>query len=231
MKKRVEAILFSSGRKMTLEELSKVCGIRDIEKLKWAISELKRGYEEKDTALKLIEDPDGYKLNVKEEHLHLVQKVVTQTELSKTLMETLAVIAWRYPCLQSEVIKIRTNKAYDHLKELESLNFITRVVFGRTKKIRLTEHFFTYFDLPPKAKTSEVFDAKMPLAVQEKVRETLDDIEKKEEEIDKAKQDVEEQEKIMKQRKEEEENDEAEMPELQESDVLPEPNPDPAKQE
>ena len=43
----------------------------------------------------------------------------------------------------------------DEQELLESLNFITREVFGRTKKIRLTEHFFTYFDLPPKAKTNE----------------------------------------------------------------------------
>lgn len=237
MKKKVEAILFSSGRKMGLEELSRICGIRDINALKQALAELKKGYDEKDTALKLIEEPDGYKLNVKEEHLALVQKIVTQTELSKTLMETLAIIAWKYPCLQAEVVKVRTNKAYDHLKELEQLSFITREPFGRTKKIRLTEHFFEYFDLPQKAKAQEIFHEKMPQEVQEKVRQTIDEIEKKEEDVEKIKQEIAEQEKLIKEKKAQEEKEEkqdeikAEMPEMQEPDAVPEPEQQPEKQE
>jgi DNA-binding PadR family transcriptional regulator len=82
--------------------------------------------------------------------------IVTETELSKTIMETLAVIAFKYPIKQSDLIKIRTNKAYDHLKELEGLGYISRQKHGRTNLIKLTDKFFEYFDLP-KEKLREVF--------------------------------------------------------------------------
>ncbi len=220
MKKEIEALLFSAARKLSLEELSRLTGIKDLNAIKEALEQLKKEYQEKDTALKLIEEPDGYKLNVKEEHLPLVQKIVTQTELSKTLMETLAVIAWKYPCLQSEIIKIRTNKAYDHLKELEEMGFISREPFGRTKKIKLTEHFFEYFDLPTE-KAKEAFKAQMSEEIREKINRIEAQIEKRETRIEQAHQAVKEQEEKLKQNKEKHDT-QTEMPEMQESPALPE---------
>ena len=72
-------------------------------------------------------------------------------------METLAVIAWKYPVLQSEVTKIRTNKAYEHLRELEEMGYITREKKGRTRQIKLTQKFFDYFDIVEKEKLKEKF--------------------------------------------------------------------------
>jgi len=203
MKDKVEALLFSLGKKVKLQELSELTGIKDLSILKEAIAQLKKEYEKKDTALKLIEEPDGYKLYVKEEHLPLLQKVVTQAELSKTLMETLAVIAWKYPCLQAEVIKIRTNKAYDHLKELEEMGFISREPFGRTRKIKLTEHFFEYFDLH----TSEAkiaFKSQMSEDIREKINKMESHINTRETAIEEAKKAIKEQEEIFKQKKDKE---------------------------
>ncbi|MFC1774850.1 SMC-Scp complex subunit ScpB [Nanoarchaeota archaeon] len=67
--------------------------------------------------------------------------------LSKCLF--LAVIAYKSPILQSDVIKIRTNKAYDHLKLLEDQSFITREKHGRTKLIKITQKFYDYFEISP----------------------------------------------------------------------------------
>lgn len=210
MKKKIEALLFSSARKVDLEELSRLTGIKDLNALKQAISQLKKEYEEKDTALKLIEDPDGYKMNVKEEHLSLIQKIVTQTELSKTLMETLAVIAWKYPCLQAEVIKVRTNKAYDHLKELEEMGFISREPFGRTRKIRLTEHFFEYFDLPTK-EAKVALKTQMSQEIREKINKMESHIDKREGQLEESQQEVKKQEEQFKKKKEKDDA-ETEMP-------------------
>src|SRR3989344_1209142 len=95
-------------------------------------------------------------VTIREQFLPLVRNIVTETELSKTIMETLAVIAFKYPIKQSDLIKIRTNKAYDHLKELEQMGYITRQKHGRTNLIKLTQKFFEYFDLPQE-KLKEVF--------------------------------------------------------------------------
>lgn len=145
LKKKIEALLFSSGRKMSVPEIAGLCN-NSVEDTKRALNELKEKFDE-DSSLMLFEEGDSWKIMPKEDYLHLVRKVVTQTELTKTLMETLAVIAFKYPIKQSELIKVRTNKAYDHLKELEEMGYITRKKYGRTKLIKLTNKFFDYFSL------------------------------------------------------------------------------------
>lgn len=196
LKKKIEALLFSSGRKMDIEEISRLCNLNPEEARK-ALSELKKTYEETNSSLMMIDEGNFWKLTVREPFLPLVQKIVTQTELSKTLMETLAVIAFKYPIKQSDLIKIRTNKAYDHLKELEEMGYITRQKHGRTKLIKLTQKFFDYFDLPPD-KLKEKFETFEGIAksieekeseikkMKEKRKKELEEAKKKEEEIKKA---------------------------------------------
>lgn len=147
LKYKLEALLFSSGRSMTIEELSNLTKASP-EEIREKISEIKKDYEERDSSITLIDEGNAFKLNIKSEHASIVQQIVTQTELSKTLMETLAIIAFKYPIKQSDLIKIRTNKAYDHLRELEEAGYIIRQKYSRTKLIKLTPKFFEYFDLP-----------------------------------------------------------------------------------
>ena len=124
----------------------------------------------------------------KEKYLALIQNIVTETELDKSLMETLAVIAWKYPILQADVIRLRNNKAYDHLRELEEAGFIAREKKGRTRTIRLTPKFFEYFDLPPsKAKTQDAFKEIVPEEIRENIEKTEGDIEATEKEIEEIK--------------------------------------------
>ena len=145
LKKKIEALLFSSGRKMSVEEVAGLCHKSAAEVVQ-ALNELKDKFSE-DSSLMLVEEGNFWKLTPREDYLHLVRQIVTKTELSKTLMETLAIIAFKYPLKQSDLIKMRTNKAYDHLRELEEMGYITRQKYGRTKLIKLTQKFFEYFSL------------------------------------------------------------------------------------
>src|SRR3989338_2087569 len=146
LKQKIEALLFSSGRKMPVEEIAMLCN-KSIEKVQEALESLKKDYDDKDTSLMVVEEGNAWKLTVREQHLQMVRNIVTKTELSKSLMETLAVIAFKYPILQSDLIKLRTNKAYDHLRELEEMGYISRQNHGRSNLIKLTQKFFDYFSL------------------------------------------------------------------------------------
>ena len=168
-KNKIEALLFAAARRMNTEEIAEITGIKDLELIKKGLNEIKTDYEQRGTSVVLAEDNGFWKLTVKDHYLPMVQKVINQTELDKPLMETLAVIAWKYPILQAAVIKIRHNKAYEHLKILEELGFITRNRFGRTKKITLTQKFFEYFDLPSKEQVKEVFKDAIPAEVKKRV--------------------------------------------------------------
>ncbi len=157
IKKQIEALLFSAGRKLNIEELSRLLDMNSSEDVTRAAEDLKKSYQESESPLMIIEEGDGWKMTVREKYLPLVRNINPHTELSKTTMETLAVISWKSPVLQSTVIKIRTNKAYDHINELEELGFITREKYGRTFVLKLTQKFFEYFDLKDKKDISKLF--------------------------------------------------------------------------
>ena len=146
VKSKVEAVVFSTGHRMSLDDISKLCRSRKEDALA-ALQELKKEYDEKQSSLMLVEEGDFWKFTVRDHFIPMVRKIVTETELTKSVLETLAVIAFKYPILQSDLIKIRTNKAYEHLADLEKSGYISRQKQGRTNLIKLTDKFFKYFDL------------------------------------------------------------------------------------
>ncbi len=156
LKKQLEAALFAAGRKMPAEELARLCRTTPTVALQH-LQQLKSEYDAKDSSLLLMDEPDGWKLTVKEQFSSVVQKIVPETELTKSAIETLAVIAWKAPVLQSNVIRIRTNKAYDHIAGLEESGFIAREKKGRSHLIKLTERFFKYFDVKTPEEVKEKF--------------------------------------------------------------------------
>ncbi len=155
---QVEAILFASGRFLDAGQLAELldCYQEDIQE---AVGELNEGYRLQKSALHVLADQGAYKLHVRDEFLELVSQVVSDTELSGPVLETLAVIAWRSPVLQSDVVDIRGSNAYDHIKEILDREFITREPEGRSYRIRITEKFFDYFDIEGREDIREVFKA------------------------------------------------------------------------
>jgi segregation and condensation protein B len=148
LKKLIEALLFSAGKAVDIVEISRLCREPDFSIIMLALEELRQEYEEKQGSLMIVRDGDLWKMVPREQYLAVVRKIVTKTELNKTIVETLATVAAKAPVLQSQIIKIRTNKAYDHLAALEDMGYITREKKGRTKLIKLTPKFFDYFDVP-----------------------------------------------------------------------------------
>lgn len=179
VKERLESLLFASGRKLSTDQLAKLARVREVEVVRSALRQLAEELRLKDGSIMLIEEDDSWRLAVKEKYLPYVRRIVSKTELPKTMLETLAVVAYKAPCLQSEVIKIRTNKGYDHLSELEKSGYVSREKKGRTKLIKLTQKFFDYFDVPPeklKERLDQAF-AKNELVSPDKTSEHLGKLE------------------------------------------------------
>ena len=78
----------------------------------------------------------------------MVNKLATgSSEFTKAEQETLAVIAYKQPVKQSIIIKIRGNKAYDHIKNFISIGLVHAKKIGHTKELKLSDDFFDYFHL------------------------------------------------------------------------------------
>ncbi len=200
-KNMIEALLFASGRYMNIDTLLNLTKASDKKILINNINKLKEEYEARKSPLMIVEEKDGWKITVKETYLSLVRKIVSETELPKTILETLAVIAWKNPVLQSSIIDIRHNKAYDHITELEELGFIKKEKKGRSFILKLTDKFYDYFDVDGAKNIREVFarvvgkqeeKAKQELAQQVSEAVTPEQIVRQEEKKDSEKENKEE---------------------------------------
>ena len=161
--KKVEAVLFAVGKDITSERLASLCSL-SIKEVDAIVNRLVKENEQQDNSLKIIKKENGWKLTVKDEFVPLVSSIVESTELERPLMETLAVIAWKYPIVQSEIVKLRGSSAYEHMKLLEEQGFVAKEKFQRTFKVKLTPKFFEYFDLPSK-EAKDAFLKKVPAPI------------------------------------------------------------------
>ena len=184
LKQAIESILFSAGRKVSEQEIQKLTKTKDSADIREAVEELKADLNARGSSLMVVDESDGWKITVKESYLPTVQTINPHTELSKSILETLAVIAWKQPIVQSDVIKVRTNKAYDHISELMKLGFINKQRFGRSYAIKVTQKFKDYFDLPDDKAVKELFKGfkDVEVAVQKKADKFEKDIPKEDKE-------------------------------------------------
>jgi segregation and condensation protein B len=167
IKNRIETVLFTTGRFMAIEEIAGLCGVGSVGIVKDALNQLKEDYEKRECALCLFEENGKWKLNIKKNYNYLTTKLIAECELERPVQETLAVIAYKTPVLQSEVIKIRGNGGYEHIKFLRENSFITSEKKGRTRLLKLAPKFFDYFDI-------------IEDQIKSKFSDSIDDLESKE---------------------------------------------------
>lgn len=146
-KHQVEALLFASGKTMTEDQLAAITRL-DKQAVRRALKALQDEYAKRDGPIIIWNDNTGWKMTVRDAYVPVIKNIVADTDLSRACMETLAVIAYKYPnAMQAEVVDIRGSGAYEHIAELERLGFVVREASGRSYKLKLTEKFFQYFDV------------------------------------------------------------------------------------
>ena len=100
----------------------------------------------------IVNKENMWKMDVKEEYVSLINKLATgSAEFTKAEQETLAVIAYKQPVKQSVIIKIRGNKAYEHIKNFIGTGLVQGKRVGHTKELTLSDTFFEYFHLVKKS--------------------------------------------------------------------------------
>jgi segregation and condensation protein B len=149
---KVEAALFISGRFLNLQDLIMLTDINPI-MLKQILTKLERKYSQ--GAIKLVARNNSWKMDVSEKYHYMINKLATgSTEFTKAEQETLAVIAYKQPVKQSIIIKIRGNKAYDHVKKFKEIGLVIAKRIGHTYELNLSEEFYEYFNVHKKDSAS-----------------------------------------------------------------------------
>jgi len=145
LKKRIEALLFIISKGLSVEEISQKVNCSKDEALQ-AINDLKAEYESNNKAFTILNLNNVYRMTVHRELINGVDESMPG-ELSKSLIKTLSVVAWKQGISQGEVVRIRGNKAYDHIKSLNEMGFINSAPDGKSFKLTLGEKFFEYFNI------------------------------------------------------------------------------------
>ncbi|MBT4175121.1 SMC-Scp complex subunit ScpB [archaeon] len=147
IKNKVEAVLFITGKFMSYEEIANFCNLGSVGIVKDALKGLKGYYESKESGLDIFEENGKFKLNIRKNYNYLTTDLAAGTELDAPTQATLAIIAYKQPILQSDIIKMRGNTAYDHIKALKEKGFLGSEKKGRTRLLKLTPTFYDYFDV------------------------------------------------------------------------------------
>ena len=145
--KKLEAIFFVSGRFLSMQELISFSDINPI-MIKEMIKELKKKYNALDSGIEIVEKGGLWKMDVGRKYSDVINRMATgSSEFSKSEQETLAIIAYKQPIKQSVLIKIRSNKAYEHIKKFSDLGLIKKKRSGRSYELSLSDDFYNYFNL------------------------------------------------------------------------------------
>ena len=144
----MEAALYVSGRPLDLRTLASVVGSRSKKRVRKLATTLVDNYKNRQTAIEILEvEGERFVMQLKADYTGKVRKLSTRPLLSAGPLKTLSYIAFRQPILQTQVIEVRGNHSYKHLKQLEDMELITREGIGKNKLLKTTQFFADYFGL------------------------------------------------------------------------------------
>ena len=178
----IEALVFAAGHVVSAEEIresiSEIAGAgpsdSDISRVVEALNE---SYEETGRAFRINEWGGGYRMATVPEFAPYVQTLFAETprRLTRSLMETLSIIAYRQPVTKPEVDNVRGVDSNYALRKLMELGFVAMTgrseTVGRPLLFGTTHRFLEEFgllgldDLPKLRETEELFQDEQLMAL------------------------------------------------------------------
>ena len=128
--------------------LKKLCRIlkANEETVKSLLNELKEQLKSEERGL-FLSDSGGFQLKVKHEYMQGVRHLTPYQDLKRGLLRVLALVAYKQPITQSEIVKVIGNRTYEYVRALEGRGLIRTLKEGRTKALIPTKEFADYFGL------------------------------------------------------------------------------------
>src|SRR3989339_535006 len=162
LRKQLETILFITDHPLSLEELRKLTGVKDMPRLGALVDQIRQGFEDRASALQLVEIAGGFQMATRPSYGPLVRKLFAEKmtmRLSTAAHETLAIVAYKQPLTRAEVEEIRGVEVIASLETLLEKRLIKVVgrkeTVGRPLLYGTTADFMRHFglgsleDLPP----------------------------------------------------------------------------------
>jgi len=154
LKTVIEALLFSSDKPLTLEQLKGALDNLDTSLIRKLIEELSREYENANRGIRISEIAGGFQMITAPFSAPFLKKLYRQKrveKLSRPALETLAMIAYKQPVTKTEIESLRQVNVDGVIKSLADKDLIRiagrRKAPGRPHVYGTTRQFLEYFGL------------------------------------------------------------------------------------
>lgn len=141
----VEAALYSASDKLSLSEIAEKTSI-PVEEVRTAVMDLRREYEERDSAIQIAKIGTEYRMMLRPEYSECTGNFA-KAELSGGVLRTLTTIAYYQPVMQAELLKLRGPRVYDDVHTLVEMDFVSKKRAGNTWELTTTKKFAEYFGI------------------------------------------------------------------------------------
>jgi segregation and condensation protein B len=152
----LEAALFMANKPLSESVLSKLlrCDSKDVRRI---VAEIRQELAARDRGIHLVQTAEGWQLRVKPEYAQSVRHLTPYKDLSRGLLRVLALVAYKQPITQAEIVKVIGNRTYEYVRKLVEKGLIRTVKAGRTKALIATKEFANYFGLEDPADIKKFF--------------------------------------------------------------------------
>ena len=150
----VESLLYLTGRPLTTDDIKTFTGYSN-RIITTALEELMEDYARRTTALEIIQvSPGIYLMRLKNtfSKKKKIAQLMPKGYLSEGVLKTLSFIAINQPITMYKVTKHLGSHTYKYVRELEDKKFIQARMKDRTKILKTTSYFATYFCLSSNVK-------------------------------------------------------------------------------
>ena len=114
---RLESALYSAGRPLTIEELTKAAGIESRQKTLSVLESIIKKMKNTFKAIEIVTLPDGsYVFQLKPEYSASIRKYASKPLLSRATQKTLSYIALEQPISSKQLLEVRGSGVYGQLK-------------------------------------------------------------------------------------------------------------------
>lgn len=154
LKSLLEALLFTATEPLTLEHFHSVMSDVDKDTIQQSLKEMIAEYEAHQGGFVMREVAGGYQLYSNPQWNSQIQALFSKPlmiRLSRSALETLAIIAYKQPITLPEICEIRSCNAAGAIKTLLECNFVKvlgrKRVIGRPFLYGTTREFLVHFGL------------------------------------------------------------------------------------
>ncbi len=143
----LEAMLFGSGKSLSIKDLSESLGYEEDEISEALLTLQGTIKRRRGGALRIVEIGGKWAMEVRSNVAEHLPKE-TKTEMPKKLLKAAALIAYHQPMPQSRLVELLGQKAYDYVRELSQHGMIMRRRDGNTRRLTTTRRFSEAFGCP-----------------------------------------------------------------------------------